>query len=182
MESWMEAIVGWIKGIACYVIIISMFQGILPDNRYKKYVQLFTGMVLVLLIVAPILRLTKQEQSLTDVFTEYAGQLLQEGLEGAWENPKLEAYYRAELSALLENCGYETDSCSLQFDREGNLTGIDVEIHPRTEKDRIQEVTPVQVDLGSHRGDGVVEGNFARLIAETYGLEESQVQVKLWGE
>lgn len=178
----MEAVVSWIKGIACYVIIISMFQGILPDNRYKKYVQLFTGMLLVLLIAAPILRLTKQDQKLTDVFTEYAEQLLQDGLEGAWESPKFEAYYRAELTQMMDNCGYAMESCSLQFDREGQLAGIDVQLYPKGESGVIREVVPVQVDLNSHREDSSEEGTFVQLLAETYSIPEEQVRVQIRGE
>ena len=52
-----EAIFDWIKNIAYYMILVSAFLHVVPDENYKKYIRLFTGMILILLLSSPVLQL-----------------------------------------------------------------------------------------------------------------------------
>ena len=96
----MEGVVSWVKSIAYYVILVSLFQGILPDNRYKKYVQLFTGMVLTLLVLSPVLGFQRQEQTLSDAFTDYVTEMLEQGFTEEAGQLRMQTYYEAEIRQL----------------------------------------------------------------------------------
>lgn len=56
-EKMKEAIYEWLEQLSCYLILITALIHALPDSGYKKYVRFFTGLVLVLLLASPVLRL-----------------------------------------------------------------------------------------------------------------------------
>lgn len=44
----------WVGSILCYLILVSAVRAVLPSGKYEKYIRLFTGMILILLVVQPI--------------------------------------------------------------------------------------------------------------------------------
>lgn len=55
----------WIQNIAFYMILSTVFLEALPANTYKKYIRFVTGMILVLLMMTPILKICKMEYSVS---------------------------------------------------------------------------------------------------------------------
>jgi len=47
----------WIENISFYLIIIVAVIQMMPDNSYKKYVRFFAGMILILMLCGPILKI-----------------------------------------------------------------------------------------------------------------------------
>lgn len=47
----------YIKEILGFVVISGLIVNILPDNKNLKYIKLFTGLVLTLLLISPVLKL-----------------------------------------------------------------------------------------------------------------------------
>ena len=47
----------WIRNVAFYIVIITAVIQILPNNTYKKYIHFFTGLVLILLLMTPVLKI-----------------------------------------------------------------------------------------------------------------------------
>jgi stage III sporulation protein AF len=68
-----ESIFLWIRNIAYYMILVTAMVQVIPNNSYKKYIRLFTGMVFILLLTTPILKLfgVFQEEITLDHFRKY---------------------------------------------------------------------------------------------------------------
>ena len=47
----------WIQNIAFYLVLVTAVLHAVPDKGYQKYIRFFTGLVLILMIVTPVLRL-----------------------------------------------------------------------------------------------------------------------------
>lgn len=47
----------WLRNLAGYFLLLSVSMAMLPDKKYEPYVKLFTGFVLLLLLLQPILRI-----------------------------------------------------------------------------------------------------------------------------
>lgn len=77
----------WIKNIVFYMIIVSVVLQVLPGNGYQKYIQFFSGIVLILLVFLPIIRLAGKEQTVTELYEGYLYEQKKEELE------KIEAYF-----------------------------------------------------------------------------------------
>lgn len=81
----------WIENIAFYLIILVAIMQMIPNNSYQKYIRFFAGMILILLLAGPILKLFDmedyQEQEYQAVMSEIkeAGQYMESliGEEGA---------------------------------------------------------------------------------------------------
>ena len=64
-----EYISQWLKNITFYYIIVTVILQMIPSQEYKKYIQFFTGLILILLLAQPILNLTETGVSL-DTYEE----------------------------------------------------------------------------------------------------------------
>ena len=64
----MDVIYEWIRNLVCYLVIFTAVMEILPGKEYKKYIQFFAGLVLILLLATPILKITGMEQSFWDIY------------------------------------------------------------------------------------------------------------------
>lgn len=53
----MEYIYEWIENLAFYMVIMAVGIQMIPEESYKKYVRFFTGMILILLLAEPIVRI-----------------------------------------------------------------------------------------------------------------------------
>ena len=69
----------WIQSLVAYLLITSLVMQLLPGTKYEGYVRLFTGLLFVLLVMQPILKI-----GLADHYVEEKMQLFlreQESLE-----------------------------------------------------------------------------------------------------
>lgn len=71
----------WIKNIAFYMIIVSVIFKVLPGNGYQKYIQFFSGIVLILLVFLPIVRMLGKEQTIKDLYEGYSYEQKKEEME-----------------------------------------------------------------------------------------------------
>lgn len=67
----------WIQNIAFYLILVTVFVQLIPDSGYKKYVRFFTGLLLIVLLTAPILKVFGMEGEFKRLYqsAEYSRQL-----------------------------------------------------------------------------------------------------------
>lgn len=72
-----EYLYEWIKNIAYFMILATAVTNLLPDSDYRRYVRLFMGMVLVVLLASPIFQLFGQKEALGQIFDspEYRKQM-----------------------------------------------------------------------------------------------------------
>ena len=63
-----DMIYQWIRSLVFYMILMTMIMNMLPDKKYEKYLQLFTGAVFVLLVVSPFTDLTGVENRVAGAF------------------------------------------------------------------------------------------------------------------
>lgn len=58
----------WIQNLAFYLVIITAVFQVIPGNGYKKYVKFFSGLVLILLMLTPIMKLTGIEKQFNELY------------------------------------------------------------------------------------------------------------------
>ena len=60
----------WIRNVAFYLVLVTALLHVLPRSGYQKYIRFFTGLVLILLVLAPVLRLFQMEEELRDAYRD----------------------------------------------------------------------------------------------------------------
>lgn len=77
----LDYIYQWIENIAFYMVIVVAVMQMIPGESYKKYIRFFVGMILILMLTGPILKIF----GMTDFQnTEYQKEL--EEIENATKN------------------------------------------------------------------------------------------------
>lgn len=59
----MKELYQWLQDLAVYLILVSAILQALPQESYQKYIRFFPGLVLIILLMTPLLRLTDMEDS-----------------------------------------------------------------------------------------------------------------------
>lgn len=64
----LEYLYQWIENIAFYLIIFTVAMQMIPNNSYKKYIQFFTGLILIIMLAGPIVKIFGAEQDFRDFY------------------------------------------------------------------------------------------------------------------
>lgn len=175
----------WIRNIAVFMILVSVIVNLLPKNHYEKYVRLFTGMVMIILLIKPVSTLFQLSDRLDRVFTldiwkqELTGLELDfAGLSEELEDKRMETYgeqLKGQVAFLLEEEGVE-------------LVDLEYEICLEKEEENYGKITNMKVYLAK-QGVSKVDSVFLKeyenaensrikeRICEYYQLEREQVKV-----
>lgn len=60
----------WIQNIAFYLVLVTAVLNAVPNKDYRKYIRFFTGLVLILMLVTPILKLFGTDFQMTELYEE----------------------------------------------------------------------------------------------------------------
>lgn len=80
-----EFLYEWIRNVAFYMVLVTVMVQILPDNTYKKYIRFFTGMILIMLLMTPILKIFNMEESFDTLFQNASYQQETKKIKGTTE-------------------------------------------------------------------------------------------------
>ena len=64
----MGALLGYIKNIGYFLILMSLVSNVMPDNSYKKYCRMFCALILVVLVINPFYEFLNYEGDIKDIF------------------------------------------------------------------------------------------------------------------
>lgn len=197
----MEGIFEWVKGIAFYLILLTVVSHLIPGKKYEKYVRLFGGMILIILVIRPITGLIDKEGNfdarVTEIFQEEV--VLDEGLmqeleqfqekeAGEQMSAQMEAYCEQEALRL----GLHITDFQVSFDGEGinrvpESISLVVECASSEEESMeekqsgIDRITVEEVVIGQveNRKEGQEQQKQLRsILAQYYGMQEEQVEIR----
>lgn len=97
-----DYIYDWLKNLAFYMILVTAILQILPDNSYQKYIRFFTGLILVIILMGPILKLVGMKETFSALYKDASYRQETKEMEDAatflreLENPLLEEEQNGE--------------------------------------------------------------------------------------
>ncbi len=62
----------WIQNITFYLVLVTAVLHVVPNQSYRKYIRFFTGLVLILMIMGPILKVFGTEVRIQEFISEGA--------------------------------------------------------------------------------------------------------------
>lgn len=140
----MSELYSWIGNLTAYFLFMSVLDNLLPGKKYTRYLRLFAGMVLILLVLQPLTVSLRLEERIAHyyeafVFQNQADDLKQELL--GVESQRLEqligqyeAAVEQDVVMMAEDAGYVADSCRVEIGRKqgsesfGRVTGIQIAV------------------------------------------------------
>lgn len=57
----LESVYTWIENLTFYMVIMVAAMQIIPGENYKKYIRFFIGLILILMVISPFLKIMNIE-------------------------------------------------------------------------------------------------------------------------
>lgn len=124
----MDGLYIWIRSVACYFLFMSVLEQLLPSRSYVKYIRLFGGMILILLVFHPLVGGLHIENKIARYYEEFsfqeqANDLKQEilGVETKQLSEIIRQYEAAvaqDIKEMAEENGMMVQSCEVKICRE----------------------------------------------------------------
>lgn len=131
----MSGIYTWVRNIACYLVVFNVILHIVPNEGFKRYVRFIGGILLVILVMAPLANLTNLSESF-DQALRIEGlkeeldnvKTAREGLDGL-KSDKIEKAFSDEIKRQIEQIVIQHDyypvSATMEYEKEGeSIMGI----------------------------------------------------------
>lgn len=66
-----EGLYQWVENIAFYMVFMTAALHLIPGDGYRKYLKFFTGLLLILLVLSPVLKIAGMEKTFREIFEKY---------------------------------------------------------------------------------------------------------------
>ena len=195
----------WIEGIAISVIIVSIFEMILPQGNLKKYIKIILGIYVVFSIIAPFVN-AKELYSfdLTDTLEKYGTEnTFQKNSTNDLNNIYISSFEK-EIIKKIEKEGYEVYKCTVDavFNADEDDLGInsikivldskkykedDEEVNEDNEKiNNVENIEKVEINLNDKQDienetDKITEEDMQDLkeiLSNYYEIEENIINIQ----
>lgn len=124
----MEVITHWAGNIVSYLVFLTVLTGLLPAHKYEKYIRLFAGCILLLIVLKPLTDGLRLEEGLNYLFTSLsfeneAGELKREmdEIEVRRRNMVL-SQYEAEASKeavrVAAEAGFSVEKADVELEKD----------------------------------------------------------------
>lgn len=172
----------WAQSIVIAIIIGTVLQIILPDNKNKKYIKVIIGIYVLFCVISPV---AGSSINLNDYdISQYVEiNSTSNGDEKSFDNSVKKVFKDKMKSAIkkhLNDKGYDTNSIDVTADSEYNVTSVTIsDIKEYGKRNSI--VNKVEVNIKDKATTGMAIGDkyeLKKYIAETYKIEESNVIVE----
>ena len=144
----------WAQGIIVAIIVSSIIQMILPDNKNKKYVKVVIGVYILFCIISPVVgkNINIAQIDVEEYLnTENISNSKQENTYNASVQDMFKNKVIYNIQAQLEAKGYKSDNIEISIDDEYNITKIEIsEVYENKEKKEKNEISinSVQIEIG----------------------------------
>lgn len=205
-----EEIYSWIKNIIVYMIINTIIMNLLGNKSYKKYVSIVSGMILVLIVISPLMKLMKIDGNLdyflqsnefsieTSDFKNELNQMEEKQSDAIFN--EYEDKIKTQVKGLLleEQVYMESFHITIDQDPQSSTFGEikRMEITANMEEDgqeesgkrlQIDQIEIAQIDLGNDAEEtsqnlpSPLEINIKNKLSDFYNIEQGNINISIQG-
>ena len=164
----MRVILNWMKEFLLLYLILTILMHLAAAEEYKKYLRFLSGMILLLVLISPVLRLFGEDSRLKIVqsyedfwekMDDFSSDVQQTAyLQNARSLQQYEKAVAADLSARLQEQGFLVSQVSVSLSDDYEISSISV-----------------WLDVQQKSEDPSVKDRLAVLLQDTCHLEERQI-------
>ncbi len=111
-----EFLSSWAKSLGVTIVIVSIFEMLLPNNKTKKYIRVILGIFILFNIISPFIN-DKNKLSLTSIDIENYINTQNETINQTSMDNRIQDLYEQELEKniidKIENQGYKVNKCNV---------------------------------------------------------------------
>lgn len=160
----------WAKGIGVTVVIISIFEMILPNNTSKKYIRIVLGIYLLFNIISPIIS-NKDVLNVKDIDLEEISTTSTEVNQTSM-NSRIKKLYDKELekdiTKKLKEKGYEVITCNVMS-----------QISTKEDEDTKINKIKLKVNKTDNKEENQKEDTESKIVSEIQKIKKVETHVKI---
>ena len=111
-----EFLSSWAKSLGVTIVIVSIFEMLLPNNKTKKYIRVILGIFILFNVISPFIN-NKNKLSLTSIDIENYINTQNETINQTSMDNRIQDLYEQELEKniidKIENQGYKVNKCNV---------------------------------------------------------------------
>ncbi len=200
-----EFMSSWVKSLGLTIVIVSILEMLLPNNKTKKYIRVVMGVYVLFSLISPFIS-KKDSLNLNEIdFENYATRETSTTLNQSSMEERIKELYIQEMekdiSKKLKEMGYVTTTCKVKAkisdnEEETKINKIKIKVQKQEVKKeesvenqvvaQIQKVKPVNVkenqeDKTTDEKDTKVNKsdiqNIKKFLIEEYGVNEKCLEI-----
>ncbi len=137
----------WVKNLCLALIVVSILEMLLPNNKTKKYVKMVMGLYILFSIIEPFIENSNELKfNVEDLYNQYSVETLaeSENVNQKSMDSRLDELYKQKLEndivQKLDKEGYVVEDCDVKAHISSNDTGIElITIKIKEKKDNSNE-------------------------------------------
>ncbi len=180
----MSYIFTWVKNLVCFYLLLTVVLHLLPRQGYRKYVRFFSGMLLTILVVSPVLSLLGDEEALREKISQAEffqdldnHKLDTEHLETTQKEIYLREYERAlemDVSRMAQEKQLTAQEVKVHLTEEYEVQSIELAVAIQKEDDSIFDQEAALAEVGMQYPQ---VHKLRQDLMEYYRLNEGQVSI-----
>lgn len=145
----------WVKGLGLAIVIVSILEMLLPNNKTKKYIRMVMGIYILFTIVSPFVS-NQEDFNINDInLEEYTTTETSTRVDQSSMNERIQELYIQELekdiTKKLTEKGYQVTSCKVKAEisdneEESKITKIKINVQ-KSQKDTNNQEEKGEEDL-----------------------------------
>lgn len=206
----MEAeVYNWIRNIVIYMILNTIIMNLLGNKSYKKYVSIVSGMILVLIVISPLIKVMKLEDKL-DYFLQYNNFSIETSdfenqikqVEEDQEDVVFAEYekkIKTQVKELLTNDKVYVKTCNITIDKKtdsstfGEIVGMDITASVEETEEvsgnsiQIEGIDISQISIGEMDKEeqqktlSPLEISIKNELSDFYNMEQGNINISIQG-
>lgn len=191
-----EFLRNWVEQIAITIIIVSIFELILPDGKLKKYIKIILGVYVVFCIISPFVdnslySFDKLDEIDLGDYVENAISTENTTVNQESMDLRLQELYIQELEnnieAQVQEYGYNMSKCDIDADLSSSsenpgIHAIKLELQ---EKGKISNIESVEINISRNSNIEEAQNNdqktaeLKKSLAEYYEIDEDIIKISI---
>jgi len=206
----MDEIYSWIRNIVIYMIINNIIMNLLGNKSYKKYVSIVSGMILVLIVISPLMKLMKLDVNLdyfldmndfaveASDFKNNVSQMEKEQADAIFADHKEKI--RLQVKEMLSNEKVYLESFDITFNQDassenfGEILSMDIkanttgnEAESKSSKIQIDNINIASIIIGNDTKSteqsipSPLEIELKKQLSDFYNIEQGNINISIQG-
>ena len=185
----------WIEQIAVAVIIISIFEMIIPNGKIKKYVKVVLGLFVIFNIISPFINESVFKKiNMEEILEDFSS--ANQTISTSSSNDKIEELYIREIENDISNKirekGYEVKTCKIDAiiysknDKSG-INKIDIVLGSKINKkdnsnSNIEKIKNVKISVNNKEEKNEITENeikeLKKFISKHYEIKKNKINIR----
>lgn len=170
---------GWVRNLSLALIIVSILEMILPNNKTKKYVKMVMGLYILFSIISPFIENSDKFNLDDSIYTKYveeASSIDTEVDQTSMDN-RLNEIYKEQLEKdiiqKIEKKGYEVERCKVTAHISEDNSGIENITLKVKSKIEVEDNEYDEENNNSHKTDTIED----KIVTEIQKIQKVEVNV-----